>query len=255
MNASQSGSGGLGAPFVVSVHDVAPWSFEQSRHWLHDLDERGVPATLLLVPGSWRGARLPDDPVLVEWLHGARGRGHELALHGYVHQGVPGGPLARRWVNAVVSRGCAEFCALDEEAARRRLESGLTALASVGIVPEGFTPPGWLASPGAMAALRRLGLEYTTSHLGVHDLRTGARHGMVALSNRPGGLGERAGARLMRAAARRWAGHGRPFRIALHPADLARPGLRACALEAIDTALVAGARPCTYAGLVRTLRG
>ncbi|MEU1308181.1 polysaccharide deacetylase family protein [Streptomyces cinnamoneus] len=242
------------ADFVVSVHDVAPWSFAAGRRWLDDLDARGVPATLLLVPGPWRGPRLPQDAALVRWLHDARGRGHELALHGYAHRAVPGGPLPRRWVNAVVARGCAEFCALDERAAHERLTSGLAALASVGIVPEGFTPPGWLASPGSMAALRGLGLEYTTSHLAVHDLRTGRRHRMPALSHRPGGLGEGAGARLMPAAARRWSARGRAFRIALHPADLDRPGLRERALEAVDLALAAGARPCTYAGLVRAAR-
>lgn len=239
---------------MVSVHDVAPWSFAQCRQWLGDLDARGVPSTLLLVPGAWRGAPLPEDPALVRWLHDARRRGHELALHGYAHQGVPGGPAPRRLLNAVLARGCAEFCALDERAARGRLESGLAALASAGIVPRGFTPPGWLASPGAVAALRGLGLEYTTSHLAVHDLRTGRRHRMPALSHRPGGAGERAGARLMRAAARRWSRRGTPFRIALHPADLARPGLRACALEAVDAALEAGARPCTYEDVVRLRR-
>lgn len=242
------------AVFVVSVHDVAPWSFALSRRWLADLDDRGVPATLLLVPGAWRGAPLTDDPALVRWLHDAHGRGHELALHGYTHQGVPGGPPARRWLNAVAARGCAEFCALDERAARGRLESGLAALASVGIVPVGFTPPGWLASTGSLAALRDLGLQYTTSHLAVHDLRTGRRHRMPALSHRPGGLGERAGAALMPAAARRWSARGRPFRIALHPADLDRPGLREHALRAVDAALAAGARPCTYAELVRDAR-
>lgn len=250
---SAAGRGG-GAPFVVSVHDIAPWSFAQSRRWLGDLDARGVPATLLLVPGAWRGPGLPEDPALVSWLHRARRRGHELSLHGYAHEAVPGGPLPRRWLNSVLARGCAEFCALDEPAAHERLRAGLAALASVDISPQGFTPPGWLASPGALTALRELGLDYTTSHLGVRDLRTGVRHRMVALSHRPGGFGERFGARLMRAAARRWAGRGRPFRIALHPADLSREGLRDCALDAIDAALAAGARPCTYAELVRARR-
>lgn len=239
---------------VVSVHDIASWSLEQSRCWVNDLDARGVPATLLLVPGAWRGPGLPDDPALVDWAHDAQRRGHELALHGYTHQGVPGGSLPRRWTNTVLARGCAEFAALGQQAARVRLEHGLAALASVGITPRGFTPPGWLASPGTVAALRALGLEYTTSQLAVHDLRTGIPHRMVALSHRPGGLGERSGARLMRVAARRWAARGTRFRIALHPADLARPGLRDCTLEAIDTALAAGARPCTYAAWVCSRR-
>ncbi|MEV4441410.1 DUF2334 domain-containing protein [Streptomyces sp. NPDC049577] len=157
-----------------------------SRRRPADPDAHGVRATLPLVPGPWRGARLPDDPALVRWLHAARERGHELALHGYAHEGVPGGPLPRRWANAVPARGCAEFCGLDEPAASARLRAGPAALASAGIGPEGFTPPGWPASPGAVAALRGPGLEYTTS---VRDPRTGARQRMVALSHRPGGAG------------------------------------------------------------------
>jgi hypothetical protein len=41
-----------------------------------------------------------------------------------------------------------------------------------------------------------------------------------------------------------------PFRIALHPADLSRPGLRRAALDAIDAAIAAGGRPVTYETLV-----
>ncbi|MFI9723037.1 DUF2334 domain-containing protein [Streptomyces sp. NPDC052396] len=246
--------GGSGSAFVVSVHDVASWSFDQTRHWVDELDARRVPATLLLVPGPWRGPCLADDPALASWAREAGRRGHETALHGWTHQAVPGGGPGRRRLNAVLARGCAEFCALERRAAQDRLERGLDALDSVGLAPCGFTPPGWLASRGTMAALRALGLEYTTSHLAVHDLRTSAVHRMVALSHRPGGPGERAGARLMTAAVRHWSARGTPFRIALHPADLARPGLRECALRAVDTALEAGARPYTYAELVRARR-
>ncbi|MEV5506749.1 DUF2334 domain-containing protein [Streptomyces orinoci] len=245
---------GSGSAFVVSVHDVASWSLEQSRHWVGELDARAVPATLLLVPGPWRGPGPAGDPALAGWVREAARRGHETALHGWTHQAVPGGPPARRLLNAVLARGCAEFCALDERSARTRLERGLTTLGSMGLAPCGFTPPGWLASRGTLAALRALGLEYTTSHLAVLDLRTATAHRMPALSHRPGGLGERAGARLLTAAVRRWSARGTPFRIALHPDDLARPGLRECALRAVDTALEAGARPYTYAELVRARR-
>lgn len=71
---------------------------------------------------------------------------------------------------------------------------------------------------------------------------------------RRGGPVERAGARLMTAAAWRLAAHGRGFRIALHPADLDRPGLRERALEAVDLAPAAGAHPCAYAEPVRARR-
>lgn len=50
----------------------------------------------------------------------------------------------------------------------------------------------------------------------------------------------------MRAAARA----GGLVRIALHPDDLSRPGLRGATLAAIDEALDLGAAPATYGSLL-----
>ncbi|MEU5879117.1 polysaccharide deacetylase family protein [Spirillospora sp. NPDC047279] len=244
-------SPGKGFPFVVSVHDVAASTAEPVARWLDDLDERGVPATLLLIPGPFGGGPgLTGAPDLVSFAHKAAGRGHELSLHGFLHEGVPGGPRWRHHVNSLVARGAGEFWSLTENEARDRLRAGLEALADADIGVVGFTPPGWLASPGTRRALAALGFAYWTSHLAVHRLPDGPPVRMPALSHRPGGFGERTGARLMVEASRVLSRAGRPFRIALHPADLARPGLRRAALTAIDRAVAAGGRPVTYETLV-----
>jgi uncharacterized protein len=63
---------------------------------------------------------------------------------------------------------------------------------------------------------------------------------------------------MMTDGARRFARGGSAVRIALHPDDLSRPGLRDVALRAIDEAVKLGARPTTYAaalGLPRSARG
>ncbi|NUP48237.1 MAG: DUF2334 domain-containing protein, partial [Catenulispora sp.] len=146
--------------------------------------------------------------------------------------------------------GAAEFAALDEAGAARRLSAGLAELAALGIEPAGFHPPGWLASPGSYKALSRVGLRYTTSHLFVHDLITERRHTLPALSHRPGGRGEAFGASLMRKSAAAMTRSGRSFRVALHPDDLDRAGLRETTLAVIDDALAAGYRAGTYSGLV-----
>jgi predicted deacetylase len=193
---------------------------------------------------------LGEDRELVAELHAAAAAGHELSSHGWSHRAGTGGTWWRQRVGGVLARGAAEFCALDEATAVERLSRSLDGLRAVGIEPTGFTPPGWLASPGAVRAARRLGLRYLTSHLAVHDLAAGRRLPMPALSHRPGGRGERFGGWLMGAAVRWSTATGRPFRIALHPDDLARPGLREITLAAVDVALAAGARPVTYAALV-----
>ncbi|GAA2435289.1 DUF2334 domain-containing protein [Actinomadura vinacea] len=238
-------------PFVVSVHDVAPATWDASADWVGELDRRGVPCTLLVIPGPYKdGPAAGEDAGLVGWLREAGGRGHELSLHGFHHARVPGGAVWRRAVNQVMARGAGEFCALPEPQARRLLRAGRDALDAAGIEVVGFTPPGWLASPGTRRALADLGFAYWTSHLALHDLTGGRSRRMPALSHRPGGAGERAGARLMVAAARTLARSRRPFRIALHPADLERPGLREAALDAVDLALAANGRPLTYRAMV-----
>lgn len=255
------------APLMVSVHDIAPGTAAQTERWLSALDARGIPATLLLVPGPWRGPSLVADPRLAEDMLEAQDRGHELALHGFFHISTHGsGPLWRRGVARLMARGAAEFATLSEGEARARLRAGLEELADVGIDPVGFHPPGWLVSPESVRAIRRSGLRYYCTHLGVHSFASPAGTGGAAaplrlaapaLSHRPGGVGEQLGVRMMVAGARRFARDGSAFRIALHPDDLSRPGLRDATLRAIDEALELGARPTTYAaalGLPRSAR-
>jgi uncharacterized protein len=249
---------------MVSVHDIAPGTAAQTARWLAALEERGIPATLLLVPGPWRGPSLVQDPCLAEEMLAAQDRGHELALHGFYHVATHGsGPFWRRGVAQVMARGAAEFATLSEGEARARINAGLEELADVGIEPVGFHPPGWLVSPGSVSALRRSGLRYYSTHLGVHTF-AGTEGAMAelrlaapALSHRQGGVGERLGVRMMTDGARRFARAGSAFRIALHPDDLSRPGLRTATLRAIDEAMELGARPTTYAaalGLPRSAR-
>lgn len=248
--------GGAVSRLVVSVHDVAPATAAHTRRWCADLDERAVPLALLVVPGPWRVPVLRDDPEFAGWLRHRVGRGDEVVQHGWRHRmpatahGAPRGQWRRRVHARVVARGAAEFAALTEGQAAARLVAGRVELSALGLSVEGFTPPGWLASPGTVQALRRLRFRYTTCHAGVRDLATGGWHPAFVLSHRAGGLGERAGARLMVAGARHAVRGGRDIRIALHPADLDRPGLREAALRAIDSCLDLGAAPTTYLGLL-----
>jgi predicted deacetylase len=269
----------VSSPLLISVHDVASGTATASLRWLADLDRRGIPATLLLVPGPWRGANLAADAALVDAMLAAGDRGHELALHGYYHLATHGaGNLLRRGVAQMVARGGAEFASLSQDEADARINAGLDELASIGVAPVGFHPPGLLVSPDAVRALRRSGLRYYSTHLGVHTLRaaesasplpdtgSGPSEGAAAelrltapaLAHRPGrAVAEQFGSRLMTQAARRLVAEGRALRIALHPDDLARPGLREVTLRAIDDAIAAGARPTTYAaalGLPRSTR-
>jgi hypothetical protein len=238
---------------VVSVHDVAPATAAASRAWIGELAALGVRATLLVVPGPWRGSCLEGDETMAAWLRAAAVDGHEIAQHGWAHAAAGPSPAWREVVNRAVCRGCGEFWSLDESEARTRLQRGRAVLWAHGLDPVGFTPPGWLASAASVRAMRSLGYRYTTSHRGVTDLVSGRRHAAFALSHRPGGAGERLGAELMRRAARRAVEQGRAVRLALHPADLARPGLREATVATISACLAEGATAVPYAEMVARL--
>ncbi|HEY6472377.1 MAG TPA: polysaccharide deacetylase family protein [Acidimicrobiales bacterium] len=237
---------------VVSVHDVSPATASESRRWVDDLDELGVPASLLVVPGPWRERTLAEDPEFAAWLRTCVARGHEVCLHGWDHTAPSDPAPGRAVVGNLVARGCAEFWYLDEDEAAARAQRGLDVFGEMGLTTTGFTPPGWLASTAALRGLRRVGLRYVTSHGSVTDLRTGRRHRALVICHRPHSRGERMGAALMSRGPRVVLGHGRTLRIALHPDDLLRPGLREAALRGIESALDMDAVPLTYESLLRT---
>jgi uncharacterized protein len=243
-----------GPTLVVSVHDIGPATAAETHRWWTDLDALGVPSSLLVIPGRWRGAELADAPELARDLAARAAGGDEIVLHGWTHAAVPTGPRTRRLAGRVVARGAAEFVALDAAQATERLARGRAALSAAGLTAAGFTPPGWLASPGTVAALRATGFDYVTVHRGLLDLRTGRRHRAFALSHRPGGFGQGAGAALMRAWAPRAASRQALVRIALHPDDLRHPRLRDTTLRAIEAVLAAGGRAVTYGQLADTVQ-
>ncbi|WP_319942613.1 polysaccharide deacetylase family protein [Nocardia aurantia] len=240
----------MSAQLVVSVHDVAPATDAETARWCADADSFGIPVSLLVIPGPWRGARLSEAPEYGMFLRERRAHGDEIMLHGWEHRAPAEGAPLRRAVARAVARGAAEFAALETAGADDRLRRAIAVMDEMGLATTGFTPPGWLASPAALQVLTRAGFSHTTDHFGLLDLRTGQRRRGFALSQRPGGTGERMAAGLMQRLARRSARRGGFVRIALHPDDLHRPGLRTAALRAIESALSAGAEATTYAGVI-----
>ncbi|WP_378739181.1 DUF2334 domain-containing protein [Nocardia brasiliensis] len=239
------------ARLVVSVHDVAPASAAATARWCADADGFGIPVSLLVIPGPWRGAALAQRPDYASFLRERRAGGDEIMVHGWSHRAGPEGRWPRRALGRVVARGAAEFAALGTDEATAKLRAATAVMTESGLSTTGFTPPGWLASPAAENALRAAGFSHTTDHFGAKDLRTGRRHRGFALSHRPGGgWSEHFAATMLVTMARRNAARGALVRLALHPDDLHRPGLRDATLRAIDAALHAGAQATTYADLV-----
>lgn len=229
---------------LVSIHDVAPATVTQARRWAGFLDERAMVSTLLAIPGPWRGQSLANDRATLDWLWTRSCGGDEIGLHGWNHRAEGPGRSARDRFGHAVARGAEEFWSLDGRRAATRVRQGLAVLEAGDIEPVGFTPPGWLISNQARHAVLTCGLSYVADHRGVAS--TTRRVRAPALSHRPNGFGERAGALALTRLAARRAEAGLPVRIALHPADLDRPHLARATLDAIDSVLDAGGRASTY---------
>jgi predicted deacetylase len=240
---------------VVSIHDVSPATAEQTRRWCADTDTLGIPVSLLVIPGPWRGQTLAEAPdYAAELRERVSAHGDEIVLHGFTHTAGSSGPALRRLLGRAVARGAAEFAALDEAHATELLTAGASVLRSLGLTAQGFTPPGWLASPGALRALTATGFSYVTTHRGLRRLPSRSLTAGFALSHRPvGGVSEWIGATLLSTTATNTARRGGLVRIALHPDDLSRPRLRSVTLRAISAALAAGATAHTYGELAATV--
>ena len=236
---------------VVSIHDVHPTTSERSLELLAMVRRRGIRATLLVVPGPWRGRSLADDPALIDQLSIAAADGYELALHGWRHQ--PNTPSMRNTRNRVLARGCAEFCDLDHATAGDLIARGIDEMERHGWSPVGFTPPGWLASDAAVDALFEAGFAYTTSHLTVTDLWHDRELRIPAICQRPDSGLAGVGGWLTRHVLVRRVVQGRPIRLALHPADLDDPRTRDATIATLD---IAACRPtASYAHLLEVPLG
>jgi predicted deacetylase len=236
---------------VVSIHDVAPASLDESRRWLAICETYGCRASLLVIPGTWRGNGPLREGEFADWIRSASSRGHEVVMHG-VNHATYGRPCSvHATFGRVLARGCEEFWSLEYVEARERVLEGLAAFGRIGLCPRGFVPPGWLLSHGALNALRATGFEYTTTHFTVLPLDGRRRIRSFALSQRPGGPSSGVAATVTRSIGFVQRRVSTVVRIALHPDDLRSNQSLNADIALISGALSAGFTSLTYSDLVR----
>jgi predicted deacetylase len=239
---------------IVSLHDVAPASAEMSRRWLDQLDELGVKASLLVIPGYWKSQDFKSNKNFIQWLHTAEENGHEIVQHGLHHEKIEqrkNSPSslrkqARQVAGKLMARGCEEFWDIDYAVAHSRLLQGRQNLESAGFQVHGFIAPGWLMSHAAIRAVKELGYKYTTSHTKVSDFSAHTEHRSFAFSFRATNSSARLSAETMKLAGNALVKMHRNLRIALHPDDLSYEILRRTALNLITHATGSGFTACTY---------
>lgn len=215
--------------FAVSLHDVAPATWNACERLLALTDLLGVPVTLLVVPHYHAGTRADADGGFVAALRLRVALGDEIVLHGYRHEDRGAGARSpREWLTRrVYTASEGEFAALDLATAADLIARGRDVLTSLGLAPAGFVAPAWLMSEATVAALGASGLRYAATRDELIDLGSARRVAAPSLvySTR---------ARWRRALSKAWnaarlaALDGAPrIRAALHPADAAHAAVLA----------------------------
>lgn len=244
----------VSAQLVVSLSGLGHQALDQAAEFAAELDQRGVPLSLLVAPRPGGVERpTPDSPVL-SWVR-ERLRGHDAAvLHGFDHapEGTRG--LLPRLASVTgyptkALRG-AEFAGLPAHEAGLRLVAAQAVLDQLGLRVHAFAPPRWFASPGTLEALRAHGFSVCADAMAIRDLNGGQVYRGRVYGFVPGERVEPWWCRALVLGAGRAARRGGVVRLAMDAADLRRDGPRQAVLDAVDLALHHGAEPATYASYV-----
>ncbi|HZP65101.1 MAG TPA: polysaccharide deacetylase family protein [Rudaea sp.] len=224
----------------IALHDVAPATWPLCMRVFEMLAEfGGAPLTLLVVPDFHGRGRVDAAPEFVRAIETRLARGDEVALHGYDHRdsaAPPRTPLA--WLRRrVLTAGEGEFSALARNEASARLERGLALMQRLRWPVRGFVPPAWLASCDVRAVLHESGLDYTTTHGSLIDLRRRSAIAAPCITASPRSPWRRAASRGWLKLGAAATAPARLVRIGIHPADAEHPELMASWRELLRTLL------------------
>jgi len=239
---------------LVSIHDVSPLTFEACRRAVRLATAEGVPwqaLTLLVIPCHDDRAPLDEHPDACAWLRELDARGAHLIMHGYSHS-MKGRSLSPRgifWAHGF-ARGQGELFRSDASETKQRLELGKAILLRAGLASAttSFVPPAWLLSAEARAVVRADGFDCYEEMGGIV-----APQGLVA--RRLVGWGS---LNAIEACATRWWAALQirrapaDTRLAIHPADMAKPRTVA-SIRAALRALLARATPQNYRDFLQSL--
>jgi predicted deacetylase len=236
---------------LVSVHDVSPLTLAASRRAVDLATEAGVPVqalTVLVIPCHEDRTPLDEYPETCVWLRELDERGAQLIMHGYSHRmaGRCYSPSGLFWAHGF-ARGQGEFFRSDAADAQQRLEKGRAILMRAGLAcaTTYFVPPAWLLSRAARRVVLTHGFD-------CHEEMGGIITAQGPRARRLVGWGSLNA--LEACATRGWATLQvrripADTRLAIHPADMARPRTVASIRAALRT-LLARSTPKNYRAFV-----
>ncbi|MEH3138354.1 DUF2334 domain-containing protein [Mycolicibacterium neoaurum] len=220
------------AELIVSISGIRDRTLGAADRFCEDLDNRGIPVSLLVAPRLKGGYRLEHDPRTVGWLAERRAAGDAIVLHGFDE--------------AATKKRRSEFATLPAHEANLRLMGADRAMEHLGLRTRLFAAPGWTVSDGAVAALPRNGFRLLAGLTGVTDLvrRHTERNRVLGIG--AGFLTEPWWCRTLVLSAERTARRGGTVRLVVSARQLAEAGPRRAVFDAIDLAVGHGCRPDTY---------
>ncbi|AQA24392.1 hypothetical protein BTZ20_5021 [Rhodococcus sp. MTM3W5.2] len=222
----------MAGQLIVSLSGIRVETRDLAADFAREMDERGVPLSLLVAPRLKDKYRLVRDEDTQVWLRRRQAGGDAIVLHGYDQ--------------AATKKRRAEFAALPEHEAALRLLAADRVMEETGLRTRVFAAPRWLASPGAVAALPRTGFRLLAGATGIHDLERGTVVRARVLGVGEGFRAEPWWCRALVLGAGRAARRGGVVRLAISAKQLGRSGPRQALLDAVDLSLHHGAQPTGY---------
>jgi predicted deacetylase len=213
---------------VISLHDVAPSTWQIVNTMISELADHGVRVcSLLVVPDYHHEGLFTRDGQFVSWLRGLEGDGHEIVIHGYFHERPrrTKETLREQFLTRFYTQDEGEFYDLSYEEALRRIVAARDEFRAHGLKPRGFVAPAWLLNDEAERAARDAQMEYTTRLRTVCDLRSGnvfpARTLVYSVRN----SWRRRVSRARNATLFRFLSGASLLRISIHPPDYSHPAI------------------------------
>lgn len=235
------------ASLLISLHDVSPLTLPACEEAVALLGELGIARcdlTVLVIPYHEAQISLDAHPPTVRFVRALEDDGARLVMHGLTHR-----MSGRAWTPAgffrahLFARGQGELHNADRAEATRCLDEGTAILRRAGLEPatRAFVPPAWLLSRAARAVVAERGFDF-------YEVFAGIVRGGVLRARRVigwGSLGALEAAATAAYANLQSARSGVDTRLAIHPADMRRPGQRR-AIRRVIARLVGRMRTRNY---------
>jgi predicted deacetylase len=232
---------------LVSLHDVSPLTLQPCQQAVELLTAAGLPIaalTLLAIPFHNEQIALDQHAATCDWLLELQRAGAQVVMHGYSHR-MPHktwNPL--RWWNAYAfARGQGEFWLCNQDETRERVALGRSIMQRAGLADAtaAFVPPAWLLSRDAATSVDRENFTFVERYAGIEVRRSSSEPAKRTVARRLIGWGSLTA--FDAAVTRLWAAiqtRRAPVdtRLAVHPQDMARQGVRSAISKTVSKLVV-----------------